>query len=92
MSDLDIIPQTLAGQFFVNGQKFQLDDFLAGSAEILAHVRETKNWQILSNTIRSLSGFSQASGKALAVLVHGGLSIWKETGGRDDDVSIPLSG
>lgn len=91
MDDLDIVPQTIVGDFFVNGQQFGLDDFLAGSAEVLAHVRETKNWQTLSNTVRSLAGFSQASGKALAVLVHGGLSIWKEDGGNENDYFIMLA-
>lgn len=91
MDDLDIVPQTLAGQFFVQGREFTQDDFLQGSAEVLANLRETKNWAMLSNTVRSLSTFAQASGKALAVLVHGGLQIWQEDGGSERDYYTMLS-
>lgn len=88
---LDIVPQTLAGKFFVQGQEFTQNDFLIGSAELLATLRETKNWAVLSNTVRSLSTFAQASGKALAVLVHGGLQIWQEDGGGERDYYTMLS-
>lgn len=83
--DNDITLNTAAGQFFIAGQSYTLTDFMMGVGEILATVRETGNWQMYGNTVKSMVGFSNATGKALACLTAGGKSIWTEKGGTERD-------
>lgn len=81
----DLVYQTSAANFFVAGQEFTITDFMVGVGELLVTVRETGNWQLFGNTIKSMVGFAQASGKALAYMTNGGLSIWTEKGGSEKD-------
>jgi hypothetical protein len=81
----DIVLQTSSANFFIAGQNYTISDFMQGVGELLVNVRETGNWQMFGNTVKSMVGFAQASGKALAYLTNGGLSIWIENGGHEKD-------
>lgn len=82
--ELEVIDTTVDSTFFIDNHKFTSQDVMQGVDNLLEEIKNTGEFELGANALRSMSGIARVTGWASSKLCHGMLQQWIADGREED--------